>query len=645
MRRDEQEISAFLWVSLVMAVACTESRPFDAIAERGKAAPNDTIEGRAGGGDPDVGAVGSEPSDVGSGSGDTGANDTGTGNEAGLADMLDLVGVEQVYELGLHDAPAPMTLELNREEVAAVFGARARDVLLIEIAPTAFLTESLERIKNACGASWTEDNPDPRHDCSLSELGRSFAGPDGRWQTSAEYALVRILTMTPANVDVSGTSSESLRELADFLGIGGGYSQILSDALGIARTDPIVSTDALVGALETHFIGSHPNTRDGGKLAITLEDALTDLATLADRYGPQDGHPGVIDPSLAPSGVVLGPDFRLRIVASSNVRQCDGIDADSGQHVVSIVADETGPTFEDELEFDFEDPDRFSITGLVTNPTIDLRFRIGEASQFVPSCLGARCQANSPGMPLGNGSVWAVAPWLLEYDIAAAARIDYINRTFDGRYLLGLASVSLGRDGTPPGWIAYDVPLNVGNPPADQYVWETILEVAQVALHQTPFASIPEGQADVVFGLNDVPVGLTGARAAQNVRPYLQEQNAGLSDFLLADFEADGDSVDFYYCRAGDGEPYLFFVGEADMKDEAPYLYEHPGFFRTSTLEERLSSTRVPGVSDTLHEKLPIVAGETVVHFEDDRGIVHRARIVRNAGSDDIEVSLRRAAE
>jgi hypothetical protein len=637
MRRNEQEMSVLLWASLVMTAACTDSSPFDAISQRGKDTENDTLESRNAGGGPD----GNGASEVGSG--DTGASSRG--NEAGLSEMLDKIDVEQVYELRLHDEPVPTTLELNRDEVAAVFGDQAREVLLIDVAPTTFLTESLERIKDACGAFWTEDNPDPRHDCSLSELGRSFAGPDGNWQSSAEYALVRILTMTPANVDVSGTSSESLRALADVLGIGGGYSQILSDALGIARTDPIVSTEALVEALATHFIGSHPNAREGGKLAITLEDALTDLATLADHYGPTDGHPGVIDPSVAPFGAVLGPDFSMRVVAASNLRQCDGIDADSGQRVVSIVADETGPTFDDELEFDFEDPDRFSITGLVPNPTINLRLRIREANQFIPSCLGARCQTNAPGMPLGNASVWAVAPWLLEYDIAAAARIDYVDRTFDGRYLLGLASVSLGRGGAPPGWIAYGVPLNLGSPPEDQFVWETILEVAQVSLHQTPFASIPEGEVDVAFTLNDVPVGLTGAQAAQSVRPYLQEQNGKLSDLLLPGVETNGDSVDFYYCRAGGGAPYLFFVDETDMKNGAPYGYQHPGFFRTSTLDDRVSSTQLPGVSDTNHEKLSIAEGETIVHFEDDLGSVYRARIVRDAGSDDIEIHLSRPAD
>jgi hypothetical protein len=639
MRQNERAILVFLGASASIA-ACTDVSPPSSLAHGGAEAP-EMGQSRAGSGNGDVReATGAESSNetnpVFDGRVETGATEPRNGSDTG---SLEEPG-ERIYELRLHDDPPPVTLELSREEVAAVFGDRAREVLLIELDPTALLTESLERIKEACGPSWAEDDPDPRHDCTLTELGRTFAGPDGSWQSSAQYALVRILTMTPANVDVSGTSSESLRALADSLGIGGGYSQILADALGIARTEAIVSTEALVQALGTHFIASHPNAGGDGRLAITLEDALTDLATLAERYGPQGAHPGVIDPSLPPSGAVLGPDFDMRVVASSNWRQCDGVDADSGQRIVSVVVDETGPTFEDALEFDFEDPARFNITGVADTPAVSLRFRIREESQFVPSCLGARCQANSPGTPVGNRSVWAIAPWLLEHNVAAAARNDYIDRTFEASYLFGLASVSLGRNGNPPGWVSYDVPLDIGSPPEDQYVWETVLEVAQVSLHQTPFASIPEGEVEAVFTLADVPIGLTGAQLAQQVRPYLQEQNGSLSDLLLPDGETASASVDFYYCRAGSGAPYLFFIGEADMTSGEPYPYEHPGFFRTSTLEDKLSSREVLGVFDTRHEKLPIVEGERVVHFEDDRGVVYRARIVRDAGSDQIAIHI-----
>ncbi|MEO8179842.1 MAG: hypothetical protein ABI895_13500 [Deltaproteobacteria bacterium] len=577
---------------------------------------------------------------------DTRSEEARPGTDSARTEEPDEFGSEQTYELRLNDDPPPvLRLDMNRDEVATLFGERAREVGLVEIDLTALLTESLERIKNACGSLWQADNPDPRHDCSLSELGQTFAGPDGRWQTSAEFALVRILTMTPANVDVTGTSSESLRGLADALGIGGGYSQILSDALGIARTAPVVSTAGLVESLQRHFVASHPNVGAEGKLSISLEDALTNLASLAERYGPKGAHPGVLDPSFIPSGAVLGPDFRMHVEATSNLRLCEGIDSDSGKGFLSVVADESGPTFDDALEFDFEDPDKFAITGLVENLALDLRLRSFEAGQFVPSCLGARCQANAPGMPVGNNSVWAIDPWLIEYNIAAGARNDYLARTFAGNYLLGLARISLGQNGAPAGWVTYDVPLGLGSPPEDQYAWETILEVAQVALHRTPLATIPEGEAAVAFTLYDVPVGLTGTEAAQKVRPYLKAQAGVLSDLLLGDYRKNNDAVDFYYRRAETGVPYLFFVAEAEaeLKDGLTYLYQRrPGFFRTSELQDKLSSAELPGLSDVSHEKLPISDGETTVYFEGDGGIIRRARIVRAAGSDDLEIHLAR---
>jgi hypothetical protein len=47
-------------------------------------------------------------------------------------------------------------------------------------------------------------------------------------------------------------------------------------------------------------------------------------------------------------------------------------------------------------------------------------------------------------------------------------------------------------------------------------------------------------------------------------------------------------------------------------------------------------------LTDTVHEKLPLVDGETIVFFEDGGGSIYRARIRRNIGSDDLEVQLTR---
>ncbi|MBK6918253.1 MAG: hypothetical protein IPH07_12725 [Deltaproteobacteria bacterium] len=577
-------------------------------------------------------------------SGSTGevtSDDASVGSDSGGPDGF---GPEQTFELRLNDdLPPPLVLDMSRDEVAELFGDRADEVLLLELDSSVLLTEALEQIKDACGQFWREDDPNPDHDCSLTPLGQTFVGPDGTWRSSAEYALVRILTMTPANVVVEGTSSEGLQGLSDALGIGGGYGQILADALGIPRTSPVVSTAGLVQSFKENFVASHPNVGASGKLSITLADALSDLATLADRYGPVGDHPGIVDPSFVPSGAVLGPDFHMRAVAQSNLQLCDGIDADAGKGFISVIADKTGPTYEDELEFDFTNPADFELGGLIDNPTVDLRFRTTETVGFVPSCLGdPPCQDNAPGSPQGGSSVWGLDPWLLEYNVTAGARNDYIDRTFLGGYLFNTAHVLIGQGGNPPGWVEYDIPLNLGSPPDPQYVWETILEVAQVALHETPYASIPEGQANVAFTLFDVPVGITGPEAAQAVRPYLQEQASVLSDFLLGDYKKNNDPVDFYYRRAEGGVPYLFFVNEKDLPDGQPYAYGNPGFFDDPALTQKRSSTQVAGVGDTTHEKLALVDGVTTVYFQDDGGITWRARFELPTDDDTIAVHLAR---
>ena len=202
--------------------------------------------------------------------------------------MSDAVfGPEQSYPLRLNEAPpAPLQLSMDRTEVAALFGDQAASIRLLSLDPSPLLANTLEALRNACGTAWQEDDPDPNHDCSLTELGQTFGGMGSPWQASAEYALVRLLTMTPANVDVTGTTSEQLANLVDALASVGEvppFSQVLADALGLQRTQPMVSEEALVMALREHFVGSHPEVGPEKELEVTLADALADLTTLADR--------------------------------------------------------------------------------------------------------------------------------------------------------------------------------------------------------------------------------------------------------------------------------------------------------------------------------------------------------------------------
>jgi hypothetical protein len=592
----------------------------------------------------------------------SGRDDTGGGTEGstgatgdGATESADEtggppVGPEAMFELRLSDeAPAPLTLEMNKDEVAELFGDRADEILLLELDSTPLLTNTLTTVRDACGLAWQLDDPDPNHDCSLTPLGQTFMGPDGTWQTSAEYAMVRLLTMTPANVDVSGTTSEGLAELADALSwIIDDYGQILSDVLGIERTATVITTESLVASFRDNFVATHPAVGEGGMMGLTLADALSNLATLADRYGPVDAHPGVVDPSFPVQGEVFGPDFKMIAEADSNLRLVEGVDADgsgdqAGKGYASIVVDRVGPTYEDELEFDFNDPEKFRVEGLVEDLAIDLRFKIGEYPQFVPSCTGSGvCQGNLPGAPTSPQSVWSRSRWDIEYLVADAAYRDYADLPpFSVDYLLGSASVDVGQNGNPLGWIEYFVFLNLGNPPEDQYVWETILEVGQVRLHDSGFATFPEG-LELAFTVEDIPCGLTGSEASEAVRPYLQEQAADISDFLLGDYKDDNDTVDFYYRRAEDGQAYVYFVAAGDRPDGAAYGYGSPGFFDDAALSSKASAIQIPGLADTLHEKLALPMGESRYYFEDDTGTRYRARFVVGDDDSTIEVSVGR---
>src|SRR5690606_19193301 len=110
------------------------------------------------------------------------------------------------------------------------------------------------------------------------------------------------------------------------LNLGGGFQQILAETLGIERTREIVTTAAVVKALQENWIASHPAASPGAKLSITLYDAMRDLGPLPQRFGPSGSHPGLLDPSFTPHSAVFGPNFRMLLVARSNLRWLDGVD-------------------------------------------------------------------------------------------------------------------------------------------------------------------------------------------------------------------------------------------------------------------------------------------------------------------------------
>ncbi len=576
----------------------------------------------------------------GTGSGDAGTGETagdGDGDEAGTDSDGAEFGPESELTLRITDeSPPDLVLQMGRDEVAELFGDVAQEIELLELDSTPLLTNSLDAIKFACGDGWQLDNPNPNHDCSQTALGQSFG--DGNWQTSAEFSMVRILTMTPANSVVKGTSLEGVAGISDFLALfTGGFSGMMAESLEIAKTDEFLDTASLVASLKLNLIATHPGVSDDGKITVTLADALADMGTLATRLGPAGDHPGILVPDYPTYGEVFGPDFQMNVTAESNLRVLDGVDLSGGKDFISVVADVTGPSFEDEAEFDFNDPNKFSLTGLTANPTLDLRFAIYEHDEFVPACtsdISEACVSNAPGLPIGDNLVWTLDPWDLEYLTAYAGTLKYATLSSVVTKLL-IDLVKVGKDGNPPGWAEFNVPLGFlfGEPPA-QFVWEMINEVAQHDLHHLDPngpATFAEGDANVEFTLEDIPVGITGEEAANAVRPYLQAQGSDIAGYLLGNYKENSGPVDFYYRRASDGEPYLFWVTPEDLLDGLPYGWDKPGFYADPSLSEKLSSTDT-GVGDSAHEKLRVEPGETVVYAADDEGDLYRIRIFAPEG-------------
>lgn len=575
----------------------------------------------------------------GSGTGNDGPGDSETGvtTEGETGDSGDDAnfGPETEITLRIDDnVPPPLMLDMGRDEVAELFGDVAEEIDLLELDSTPLLVNTLDAIKFACGDDWQLNQEDPNHDCSQTALGQSFG--DGDWETSAEFSMVRILTMTPANSVVTGTSLESVESITSgFLGLfTGGFSEMLAESLEIAETDEFLDTDSVVFSLRQNLLATHPEIAPDGKITITLADALSDMATLSTRLGPVGDHPGVLVPDYPTHGEVFGPDFKMSVVADSNLRVLDGVDLSNGKDYISVIVDTTGPTFDDEAEFDFNDPEKFMLTGLTPNPALDLRFAIHEHDEFIPACtseVSEACINNAPMLPIGQDLVWTLDPWEFEYIVAWAGRQKYAGlHAVVTRVWIDV--VLVGQNGDPGGWAVFDVPLGswFGVPPS-QYVWEMINEVAQHDLHHLDPEgppTFPEGQADVEFTLEDIPCGVTGAEAAEAVRPFLQEQASDIAGYLLGNYKENSGPVDFYYRRADDGGTYLFWVAPNDLLDGLPYGWESPGFYGDSNLTEKLSSTSISGVGDSTHEKLRIDPGETTVYATDDEGGVYKLRIV-----------------
>jgi len=342
----------------------------------------------------------------------------------------------------------------------------------------------------------------------------------GAWGP-AEHNLARLLGMTPGTLDPSGSALAPLLALSERLGLHPAH--ILADLLDQAPTAAVLSAEDVAPVLLDGLMRSHPRWRgdDQGRLAVTLADALADLKTLSERYGPAGGHPGFV--AAPPSADLLQPNFALLLQADSNVTVRPGLAPGLGyaSHV-------TAPEGEPLLALDFEDPDRLRIEGLVPEPTVTLALTIVEANDAFP-LVPAEPEA---APPRGPSAVWDAAPWELERVVAQAAYAAFAGRFPRPRtlsYDLGAISPAAVLQ-WDAGLLRVDVAADLGPPPPTAWIWDLILDVAQARLHD---GGLGEGEASATLSLPDIPIGLTAEELVARMRPALQEQAAEIAAWML----------------------------------------------------------------------------------------------------------------
>ncbi len=519
-----------------------------------------------------------------------------------------------------------VTLKLDKQKALSLFGTTwSRQIRLLEVQSSALLENVLETIRDACGTAWRNDSPDPGYDCQKTQLGRSF-GPD--WRESAEFALVRLLGMTPANANLKGSSLEDFAALVNQNSstFRFDFADVLAESLGIARTEPFVPIMPLVRSLQQNLLGTHPAVANvEGRLPVSLYDALLDLGPLAERFGPIGEHPGVLlpdGPGFVTKSNVLGPDFLMRVEARSNLRRAQGVSFSRGAGDMFIsLADAP-------LSFDFEDPRSLVVEGIQENPTIDMRLSITEAPTAIARCEGdPKCR-----------------PFFLEHIVNVAAKNAYGSRVYrrchvslDADCLVG---VDIGKQGAAPGLAVFMNELRGVSVPPPQLLWDLLTEVAQVALHDPTRDGLPdiaEGQAQPIFALRGVPIGLRGSQLVDQMRPILQSQADLMAKIIAGRYWAHNDDLDvFVFPGLPSQNPYLFFVAPSDIRPDPanpdqpkPYAYLRPGFFSKPDLSEssRVSAKVIANVDDTEHEKISLAVGERLLYAQDDEENIYELTI------------------
>jgi len=541
-------------------------------------------------------------------------------------------GDAQTFTLALPPAPSPVSIVLDKTKLNSVITAtEQQQLVLANVDPAPAISTTLATMVTQCGTGWQFDQADPNYDCSAT----GWKGFDGTWQTSGEYRLVRLLTLTPANSYLSGSIEQPLINIASSLSIGGGAPQMISDTLGIARTVPLTTQAGFDTTFISNVVKPHPNA-PAGTFPLRFYDALNGMTPWGTLLGPNGAHPGILDPSVPVSAQVLGPSFSITASGTSNVRAHQGVvlgPASASAGTLAEIVDSTGPTYNDPAELALDAPS-LVVSTLPATATVTPRFQVKEQASYISACT------TSSSFCAAGSTVWAQPAWSLERLVTTAARSRWMTRAnIDICYVLCGAEIKVGYNGEAAGWAQFSTIFGIGSPPPDHYLWEIVDELEQVWVHKYGASYISEGGANIGWK-SPLDVTVSSSTLATVVAPALAAHASQIATLAAGNWQAGNADVDFYLRAGEDGSVQLWFPTASDPRPSATYPYTSVGFFDDLALSAKASATSIAGTSDTAHEKLVLAPGTRVVYAQAATGATWRVSVTYAASGTTADVEV-----
>ena len=466
-----------------------------------------------------------------------------------------------------------------------------------------------------------------------------------------------LLRSTADNILLEGTALEEMVSLSAALAIPPGRA--LSEILDVGLLDPVIPRDLATDVLVEQLIATHPATQsragpvneahpDGlydvapNSLPITMGDIVSSFGNLAERFGPIDTplgpHPGFI--SEADGVAVTQDDFQMVVKVNANALPYRGLDL---TNATDASVNSTGSQIEG--LFDTSDPDWLTIQGLVPEPSIStLTVLINEDAAFHTGGL-----TREP-LPQGASTAWDLAPWVFErliIEMSARASARVSDHCVSYSLGTGVQAFEACVDGT--GWATFETFNGIGNPPAPAYLWDLVVELAQVRLHD---GGLPEGGADVAFSLSDVSLGVDAEAITAEARANVAANTTVLKELAQVLTENSRGAADFFYVRGDEAGPeaeqgdWLYFVLEDDLpigddgQRTRAYTYAQPGFFADEALTTKVSAPTFAH-GESAHDKVPVSPGDTL-YLQDDEGAVFRLDVTGKPSRARIAVDVTR---